>query len=103
MFRVPAVQAKWGRLATMGKGMTDAHEQPVSLCGDCGKRYSVDVRRCPDCSTTLVVWRPKSEPEGQARRWWSIVNGSFLGFSGRRVVGDPKSKDEPRNPEREPD
>jgi hypothetical protein len=79
----------------MGEGMTDSHEHPVSLCGECGKRYGVDVRRCPDCGTTLVVWRPTSEPEGHARRWWAIVNWSFLGFSGRPLLDDRKSADKP--------
>lgn len=78
--------------------MTDGHDRAVSLCGKCGKRYGIDVRRCPDCDTTLVIWRPNSEPEGEARRWWSIVNWSLLGFSGRPVLEDRKPSEEPPPP-----
>jgi len=54
--------------------MSKPDNKPISFCGDCGKHYPITTRECPTCDKTLVVWRPASEPEHQARRWWQLIN-----------------------------
>jgi hypothetical protein len=64
---------------------------PVSFCGRCGKNYNLDLRKCPDCNATLVVWRPKSEPLPRTRRWWTIVNWPLLGFASKPLIDNNPS------------
>jgi predicted amidophosphoribosyltransferase len=71
-------------------------EQPVKLCGACGEHYAMDTQRCAHCDTTLIVWRPKSEAEANARRWWSIVNWGRLNFAHRPILEESANGSQPK-------